>query len=134
MEGQLLSDDGYPAFAALEWSIISVPAGVDPNLVVISDDTIAAPTVMFPNAEGTYVLRLTADDTEYTDFDNVTITLAIPTCADVLADGLGIATDLSGPEGVPDCRVDLYDFAVIASDWLRCNDPDDAGCEWAYQQ
>jgi hypothetical protein len=27
--------------------------------------------------------------------------------------------DLSGPEGVPDCRVDLYDFAVLASHWLE---------------
>ncbi len=27
--------------------------------------------------------------------------------------------DLSGPEGEPDCVVDLYDFAVFAADWLN---------------
>lgn len=28
-----------------------------------------------------------------------------------------------------DCKVNLEDFAVIASDWLRCNVPDDPECE-----
>ena len=32
-------------------------------------------------------------------------------------------TDLSGPEGIPDCVVDLHDFAVLADEWLRCTDP-----------
>jgi hypothetical protein len=29
--------------------------------------------------------------------------------------------DLTGPASVPDCRVDLYDFAVVAAEWLECN-------------
>lgn len=134
LEGELLIDDGVPAFATLEWSVVNVPVGVDPASVIFSDAFIAAPQVTFPNAEGTYVLRLTADDTEFTDFDEVSIQILIPSCADVLADGFGIAADISGPEDVSDCRVDIYDFAAMASDWLRCNDPDDVGCEWAYQQ
>jgi hypothetical protein len=28
--------------------------------------------------------------------------------------------DLTGPEGQPDCKVDLYEFADIASQWLDC--------------
>jgi hypothetical protein len=28
--------------------------------------------------------------------------------------------DLTGPEGRPDCKVDLYEFADIASQWLDC--------------
>ncbi len=28
--------------------------------------------------------------------------------------------DLSGPEGVPDCRVDIHDIARLASNWLSC--------------
>jgi hypothetical protein len=82
------------------------------------------------------------------------------TCSNVIADGYGIASDISGtegvsdcrvdiydfaamvndwlscndPEGVPDCRVDMYDFAAMANDWLRCNDPEDVNCEWIYQQ
>jgi len=27
--------------------------------------------------------------------------------------------DLSGPHGVPDCKVDFYDFAELAADWLE---------------
>ncbi len=30
-------------------------------------------------------------------------------------------TDLTGPEGVPDCVVDLWDFALMAGEWLECN-------------
>ncbi|MCK4999533.1 MAG: hypothetical protein KAS23_08355 [Anaerohalosphaera sp.] len=28
--------------------------------------------------------------------------------------------DFTGPEGVPDCKVNLYDFAEIAKEWLVC--------------
>lgn len=36
--------------------------------------------------------------------------------------------DISGPAGVPDCYVNLYDVAALASVWLECNNPDDATC------
>ena len=29
--------------------------------------------------------------------------------------------DFTGPDGIPDCKVNLYDFAEIAADWLVCN-------------
>ena len=32
-----------------------------------------------------------------------------------------VELDLSGPQGVPDCIVDIFDFAVFASKWLDCN-------------
>jgi hypothetical protein len=134
MDGTLLVNDGVPAPATLQWAVELVPAGVDPNLVIFSDDSIEDPTVTFPNVGGLYTLSLTADDAELPAVDYIDINLVIPTCADVLADGLGIGADLSGPEGVSDCRVDIYDFAAMASDWLRCNDPTDATCDWAYQQ
>ena len=134
LEGVLLIDDGVPAPAALAWSVVSVPTGVDPAAIGFNDAASAAGQVTFPNIEGTYILRLTADDTEFTDFDDVNITITIPSCANVIADGLAIAADISGPLDVSDCRVNLYDFAAMASAWLRCNDPEDADCEWAYQQ
>ena len=32
------------------------------------------------------------------------------------------ATDLSGPEDVPDCIVDIYDLAAFVQNWwLECN-------------
>ncbi|AQQ10028.1 Immunoglobulin I-set domain protein [Sedimentisphaera cyanobacteriorum] len=30
------------------------------------------------------------------------------------------AYDLSGPEGMPDCKVDMYDFVQIAKKWFEC--------------
>jgi len=36
--------------------------------------------------------------------------------------------DISGPEGKPDCHVDFFDFAALATNWLDCNDPSDPGC------
>ncbi len=29
--------------------------------------------------------------------------------------------DVNGPDGVPDCIVDLFDYSVLASQWLECN-------------
>ena len=31
-----------------------------------------------------------------------------------------------------DCRVQLDDLAIFASDWLRCNDPENPACEWPW--
>ena len=134
MDGTLLVDDGVPAAATLQWSVVSVPAGVELTDVTFDDATIEDPMVTFPSVEGAYVLQLTADDTVSIATDDVLVAIEIPACADVIADGLGIATDISGPEGVADCYIDLYDFAAVAADWLRCNNPADANCEWPYQQ
>jgi len=32
-----------------------------------------------------------------------------------------IPGDISGPEGVPDCYVNIYDVVALASDWLTCS-------------
>jgi hypothetical protein len=50
-------------------------------------------------------------------------------CQNVIDEGLLMSSDLSGPDGIPDCYVNLYDFAAIASTWLSCNDPQDPECE-----
>ena len=36
--------------------------------------------------------------------------------------------DISGPEGEPDCRVDMCDFAAFAAVWLGCTDPNPLNC------
>ena len=134
MDGTLLVDDGVPAAASLTWSVVNTPAGVELTDVTFDDITIEDPMVTFPNVEGVYILRLTADDTVFVDADDVNIAIEIPSCENVITDGLGIASDISGPDGVADCYIDLYDFAAVAADWLRCNNPADANCEWPYQQ
>lgn len=30
-------------------------------------------------------------------------------------------SDVTGPDGEPDCKVDLHDFAFFAAGWLECN-------------
>lgn len=39
-----------------------------------------------------------------------------------------IASDISGPEGVPDCNVDLYDYGKMAGNWLKCTDLNNPSC------
>ncbi len=36
-------------------------------------------------------------------------------------DAFPLRGDISSPSGKPDCRVDLYDFARMAAEWLQCN-------------
>lgn len=52
----------------------------------------------------------------------------VPTCQDVMNAGLIYTSDISGPTDQPDCKVDFYDLAAFALDWLKCNDPASTGC------
>ncbi len=44
-------------------------------------------------------------------------------CADVWAYGLGLNGDLN-----MDCYINNYDLAILAENWLKCNNPLDANC------
>ncbi len=58
-----------------------------------------------------------------TDTKDVTVTqLGTCDCGDEGA----MANDMTGPLGVPDCKVTLHDFAAMARTWLDCTYPD--GC------
>ena len=122
----MVTDDGNPVAATIEWTKADGPGDV-----VFSDTAIEDPTATF-STTGTYILRLTADDTAATVYDEVTITVVNPTCQDIIDDGLLITGDISGPAGIPDCRINLYDFAAFAGNWLRCNNPQDIECEFPY--
>ncbi|MBN2513120.1 MAG: cellulase family glycosylhydrolase [Sedimentisphaerales bacterium] len=52
----------------------------------------------------------------------------IETCSNRLDDGMGFIADVSGPAGVPDCYVDIYDLAVFLVNWLDCNNFQDTTC------
>ena len=49
---------------------------------------------------------------------------APPSCAAVLAEGYSLDRDLNS-----DCHVNLVDFSLLASDWMRCVIPGQTGCE-----
>ncbi|MCK5272470.1 MAG: LamG domain-containing protein [Sedimentisphaerales bacterium] len=121
-----VTDDGDPSVATLEWTKTSGPDDVDFSNTAIED-----PCAIF-STTGTYILRLTADDTIAQIYDEVTIEVENPTCLDVIDDGLLIMGDISGPDGTPDCYINLHDFATFASYWLKCNNPQDSECEFPY--
>ena len=76
--------------------------------------------------------------------DDLMLTSGQWDCAAIIAAGLGMSGDLSGPTGVPDCYVDVYDLvkmsemwltstdmddlAVLAGQWMRCIDPTNENC------
>ncbi len=68
-----VTDDGLPDPAALTttWLMMSGPG---PNTVTFGNAAAVDTTASFSTA-GTYVLRLTADDTQYSAYDEVTITV-----------------------------------------------------------
>ena len=122
-----VTDDGKPVPAMLEWSMVSCndPCG---TITFMPGNNIEDPCATFSEV-GTYILRLTADDTMATVYDEVEIEVENLTCQDVIDDGLLIQIDISGPEGTPDCYVDMYDFMAFVDNWLRCNDPQNHECE-----
>ncbi len=92
--------------------------------------------VSFP-AAGDYTLRLTVIDTApaVTVWDTVVITAVPPTCAEVLADGLGMPGDIAGGGLLgdePDCYVNLVDLVAILANWPACNVPLDPSCDWPF--
>ncbi|HEU4834353.1 MAG TPA: fibro-slime domain-containing protein [Pyrinomonadaceae bacterium] len=67
----IVNDDGFPHGSTLTstWTLVSGPAPVT------FADASAADTIATFTTEGTYVLRLTANDTRFTATDDVTITV-----------------------------------------------------------
>jgi RHS repeat-associated protein len=69
-----LSDDGWPAGSSLtsQWTTVSGPAAV------IIDSPSATVTIARFSAPGPYVLRLTASDSELSNFDDVSFNVTLP--------------------------------------------------------
>ena len=127
----IVTDYGIPGTLDLKWTTLIGPE--DANAVFV-DPNSAVTDVTFP-VFGAYQLQLEVYDEnldEITDTDIVWLTIISPVCQDVI-DGLDGAElypgDISGPDGTPDCRVDLQDIAAFAAEFLRCNNPETLGCE-----
>lgn len=96
-------------------------------------------TATFSQA-GVYTLRLAVHDglagLEGDIYDEIVITVNEPVCGDLLVynEVVGrylnplMTSDIGGPEGKPDCYVNIYDLWVLAAEWLQCNDPEGEGC------
>lgn len=98
------------------------------NVTFLPTNTVEDPSVAFDTA-GEYTLRLTIDDglfgLEGEISSEIVVNVTNPTCADAIAAGHVLIGDLDG-----NCSVDLGDVAVLAANWLACNDPlsDDPRC------
>ncbi|MBN2512609.1 MAG: FAD-dependent oxidoreductase [Sedimentisphaerales bacterium] len=55
----------------------------------------------------------------YVIADAVLISNPLSTCIDVIHAGHGLAADVSGPEGEPDCYVNMYDLSAMACQWMQ---------------
>ncbi|MEN6308936.1 MAG: hypothetical protein ABFD91_14400, partial [Anaerohalosphaeraceae bacterium] len=103
--------------------------GTGPAAVISATD-VEDPTITFTEV-GTYTFRLTINDGVYGLTNNIyrefTIKIEQATCERVKTDGLLMTGDINA-----DCKVNLDDFALIALDWLKCNDPEDPDCDNPY--
>lgn len=105
------TDDGLPASpgrVTATWSRLEGPAAV-----FFGDLNDPVTTATFSEC-GTYVLRLSADDGEFTTTDDITVDVTMP-------------SDL-----YTDCQVNLKDFAILAFHWQTGNcDEDNQWCDGA---
>jgi|GEM_PF-954805 len=114
--GSLVADDGRPVAATLLWTVTGEPS---PGAATIITDPTQPGITVTATQTGTYELTLTADDTDLTDSDTVSITVYNDWCEAAKAQGLTPhATDLNG-----DCITDIRDFAILAGEFLlKIND------------
>jgi hypothetical protein len=101
----------------------------------------------FPNTSARY-LRIIANGNSTSDWNSyyeVEIHGVID-CDFIIQAGCGLTSDWSGPNNVPDCCIDFYDFAamgngwltsvditdlaVLTIQWLQCNDPQNPDCSF----
>ena len=131
LDGSNSSDDGLIAPLTYSWEQIAGPeVTIDsPNeavtTVTLSDLANTVETWNNPAASA-YVFELTVFDGQARDTDIVSITLSSNSCtASVEAGSYFYYGDIAGPDGAGaayrDCKVDMYDLAEIAINWLRCS-------------
>jgi fibronectin type 3 domain-containing protein len=109
-----VSDDGQNAPCTTSWSKVS-----GPGTVTFGNASLLSTTATF-SAQGVYVLRLTANDGEQQNSDDVTITVA-PHAGDVTWDGLVTAADIDAMSaalaaGSADLRYDTDHSGAVTTD------------------
>ncbi|UCG48601.1 MAG: hypothetical protein JSU94_02260, partial [Phycisphaerales bacterium] len=97
------------------WSVEDSPGG---SSVTFDPSAASEDPIVVVDMVGEYVLRLTANDGSVSNYDEVTVTAVEASCRYVRDNGLLLETDLTGPYGEPDCRINMYDLADLALYWL----------------
>jgi T5SS/PEP-CTERM-associated repeat protein len=112
LSGTIVEDDENPVPATVSWEVTAEPSVGAATITTPADQLDI--TVELTEL-GDYDLTLTADDTEFTGSDTVTIHVYSDSCE--AAKGAGIPT-LDGDFDL-NCIVDIDDFAVFAENWLN---------------
>ncbi|HOQ04768.1 MAG TPA: hypothetical protein PKY88_06110 [Anaerohalosphaeraceae bacterium] len=128
LNGSTSTDDGQPGPLSYLWEQTAGPA------VTIANPNAAVTTVTLTELANTteegsaepYIFQLTVNDGQFTSTDTVQVTLNTDSCrASIEAGGYYFYGDIAGPNGIGgnnrDCRVDLYDLAEVAVNWLGCS-------------
>ena len=113
LDATVTDDEAY----TVQWTVVSEPD--DPNsAVAVIADASAEDTVVTLSASGEYVLKLEANDGEYTGSDTVTINVYDDSCeaAKSLPDFELLPGDIN-----EDCIVDVLDIVILVEHWLQCN-------------
>jgi RHS repeat-associated protein/uncharacterized repeat protein (TIGR01451 family) len=105
----IATDDGMPAGSVLKtnWAFVS-----GPTAVLFGDPTVLNTTVRF-NSPGTYILRLTADDSQFRSSDDVTITVRSLIDAPPHIISSPITQFITDPSATP---LPTYTYIVVATD------------------
>jgi hypothetical protein len=109
-----VTDDGFLKPYTAQWTVATEPNAGD----AVLGDAKAEDTVVTLSAVGQYVLKLEANDGEYTGSDTVTVNVYSDSCeaAKSLPDYVPVLGDLNG-----DCVVNDADMAILQAHWLECN-------------
>jgi T5SS/PEP-CTERM-associated repeat protein len=109
-----VTDDGFLVPYTVKWTVMTEPS---PGMAVLADPK-AEDTTVTLKAVGQYVLKLEANDGEYTGSDTITINVYVNSCeaAKSLPGYQPLPGDLNG-----DCVVNDADLAILQAHWLQCN-------------
>ena len=107
-------DDSDPTTTL--WAVDSEPDDPNSPKAVITDPTALDSTITL-SALGDYILKLTADDSEYQSNDTMTISVYADSClaAQSLPEYEALDGDLNN-----DCDVDQDDLDRLMANWLKC--------------
>jgi hypothetical protein len=111
LDATVTDDEAY----TVQWTVVSEPDDPNSAVAVIAG---AEDTVVTLSASGEYVLKLEANDGEYTGSDTVTINVYNDSCeaAKSLPDFELLPGDIN-----EDCIVDKLDIVILIEHWLQCN-------------
>jgi len=110
--GSLVEDDGLPAAATLHWTVTGEPS---PGAATIITDPTQLGITVTATVAGTYELTLTADDTDLTGSDTVSVLIYADWCEAIKAME-GLTPRITDHNG--DCVTDVLDVAIFAREWL----------------